>query len=275
VNPGAPPGLPDSARAQIDEVVAGLAEVLGDSLVGVYLHGSAVLGSFNVDLSDIDLLAVSSRKLTFDEKARIAALFSTVSARPAKVEIHLLAEPEVRRWRHPLPFDFHWGESWREAFEANVADALSRQRAADPDLAAHLTVTLGHGVALVGPPPGELLPQVPWSDYVDALITDLTWALDSGRATALYRTLSPARIWATLATGEVHSKDSGAAWALEHLPADLSPVLAQALARYRGERATFEPKEDELARYAAHVVAEIGYLRADVAQDAGAPTTCR
>jgi Domain of unknown function (DUF4111) len=48
--------------------------------------------------------------------------------------------------------------------------------------------------------------------------------------------LSPARIWATLATRSPHSKESGALWALPRLaPAD-RPLVEHALVIYRGER---------------------------------------
>jgi streptomycin 3"-adenylyltransferase len=254
------PQAPARVRSQIDGIVAGLEVAMGEELVGLYLHGSLALGSFNPEVSDVDLLAVARRKLILEEKAELATLFAEWSGRPCKIELHVLAETELHPWRHPLPFDFHWGESWREAFEADLEEALSRQRLADPDLAAHVTVTIRHGVALVGPAPQDVLPDLPWPDYVDSLVADLAWALDTEWPNALYRVLSPARIWATLATRDVHSKDSGAAWALERLPTDLRPLLARGLARHRGESASFELQEDELEVYTAYLVAEIRSL---------------
>ena len=38
-------------------------EILQDNLVGVYLHGSSVMGCFNPEKSDIDLIVVVERPL--------------------------------------------------------------------------------------------------------------------------------------------------------------------------------------------------------------------
>ncbi len=36
-------------------------KILGDNLIGIYLHGSAVMGCYNKQKSDIDLLVVGRR----------------------------------------------------------------------------------------------------------------------------------------------------------------------------------------------------------------------
>ncbi|HJW82735.1 MAG TPA: hypothetical protein VJ754_00380, partial [Anaerolineae bacterium] len=45
-------------RAQVDDLLAGLHTILGENLVGVYLHGSLALGCFNPAQSGVDLLVV-------------------------------------------------------------------------------------------------------------------------------------------------------------------------------------------------------------------------
>jgi streptomycin 3"-adenylyltransferase len=47
--------------------------------------------------------------------------------------------------------------------------------------------------------------------------------------------LTLARIWTTLATGDIRSKDEAASWALERLAPDQPSVLARARAIYLGE----------------------------------------
>jgi hypothetical protein len=46
--------------------------------------------------------------------------------------------------------------------------------------------------------------------------------------------LTLARIWTTLATGTIRSKDAAADWVLERLPDEHRPVLAHARAVYLG-----------------------------------------
>ena len=49
--------------------------------------------------------------------------------------------------------------------------------------------------------------------------------------------VSVSRIWATLGTGEIHSKVPGTEWALTRLPDELKPAVEAALAAYRGDAA--------------------------------------
>ena len=53
---------------QFDSLISEFTErsqsILGDSLAGIYLHGSAVMGCFNPLKSDLDLIVVVSRPLT-------------------------------------------------------------------------------------------------------------------------------------------------------------------------------------------------------------------
>ena len=47
----------------IDDFIERSKEILRDNLVGVYLHGSSVMGCFNPQKSDIDLIVVVERPL--------------------------------------------------------------------------------------------------------------------------------------------------------------------------------------------------------------------
>jgi streptomycin 3"-adenylyltransferase len=49
---------PRSVDEQVDRLVAGFRDILGDNLHGIYLHGSLALGCFNPARSDIDVLVV-------------------------------------------------------------------------------------------------------------------------------------------------------------------------------------------------------------------------
>jgi streptomycin 3"-adenylyltransferase len=151
----------------------------------------------------------------------------------------------------------HYGDDWRNDLLADLKATLARQNESNADLAAHLFVTRARGVVLAGENPQSALPVVPWLDYVDSLLRDLEWSFESDRPGPVYRVLSPARIWATLATRGLHSKETGASWALEELRGDLYQLLLGALARYRGEAADFEVDDERLSRYRAYVEAEV------------------
>src|SRR5690606_11330986 len=88
---------------------------------------------------------------------------------------------------------------------------------------------------LAGPPPARVLDPVPRGDLVRAMtdaVPDLLDELDTDTRNAV---LTLARIWSTLATGRIRSKDEAAEWALARLPDEHRPVLARARAVHLGD----------------------------------------
>jgi hypothetical protein len=229
------------AHGAVEALARDLQEVVGDDLVGVYLHGSLALGCFNPALSDVDLLVLTKRALTPEQRQALGPVLS----RSGRIEISFLAAPSLRPWRHPAPYDLHFAGS----------DGKTLGPGEDHDLAAHVSVARHGGVALFGPQPADVFPEVPWEDYEDSLRRDLAWSRD--HATELYGVLSPARIWATLSTREIQSKESGAAWALERSPAEFQPLLARALETYRTGDQQLVFEREEVLRFADFVADEL------------------
>jgi predicted nucleotidyltransferase len=223
---------------QTEEVVRLTREVFGTDLVGLYLHGSAVLGGLRPH-SDIDLLAVVARPTTAAERGGLLAELLRISAEPGgpragrPVELTVVERSEVSPWRFPPRREFQYGEWLRGAYERGEVPAP----ADDADLAPLLTMVLDAGTALFGPPPKLILDPVPYGDLVRAAgggVPELLAGVETDTRNAL---LTLARIWTTLTTGTVVPKDIAAEWALERLPAELRPALAHARAVYLGETA--------------------------------------
>jgi predicted nucleotidyltransferase len=252
--------IPAEIRTQVDALVAGLEKILGGDLVGVYLHGSAVLGCFG-PWSDIDLVAVSRRPTGLQAKRRLAALLLDVSgmqatpAPPHPVELDVVVESALRPWSYPTPFDFHYGESLRARFDAGELEPWEGTESYD--LATHVTILTHAGIVLGGPPVEQVFSEVPQADYADALTRDLDWCRQRFAELPRYGVLSIARIWATLATGEPQSKATGADWALPRLPAELRPVLQHGLALYTDANETEGWDELPVSHYLECVAAEI------------------
>jgi len=240
---------------QAERLVAGVRELLGDDLLGAYLHGSEVLGSGGPH-SDVDVIAVSRRHTTPAEKGRLVQLLLAVSRKPRPIEFDLVVASEIRPWRHPAPFDFHYSELWRKQFESGTLEPWSR--ATNRDLASAATMVLAGNTTLYGPPPAEVFDPVPRADYRDAILKDVDTVDDYLTWDTRNVILTLPRIWAGIASEGVHSKESAAAWALERLPAEHRPVLERAVAVYRGAE---EDRWDDIGRqveaYAAYVLSEI------------------
>lgn len=237
-------------------------DVLGPEVVGAYLLGSAAEGGLHPH-SDIDVLVVSRRGLAPRERRELVDGLMSISGRPERdsaarpVELTLVVHDEVRPWRYPPRCEFQYGEWLRDEFERGE---LPRP-APNPDLAVLITMVLRGGAALFGPPPETVFDPVPGEDVERALtagVPELLAGLESDTRNAV---LTLARIWMTLATGDIGSKSAAADWALERLPADRRAVLVRARAAYLGEH---EDSWDDLLPHvrpwAAHVVTAIEHL---------------
>lgn len=247
---------------QISVLVTLVDDVLGSKVIGVYLHGSSVLGSLR-PASDLDILVVSQRSMTDRERRTIldgllATSGFTGGLRP--VELTVVVQSEVRPWRFPPICDFQYGEWLREKFEADAVP----QPAPMPDLALLLTMLLTGDHPLAGPPPAQVLDPVPHTDLIRASLTSISELLNELDSDTRNVLLTLARIWSTLVTGEIKSKNAAADWALAQLPAEHRPVLEHAKQLYRTHRYSEERwPEDLRARvrpHVDHVLAEINRL---------------
>lgn len=228
--------LPSPAGNPTD-VVRIVQDVVGDHLLGAYQHGSAVLGGLR-PRSDIDVLCVVAEPIADHERAALVRRIMAISgsratlgpARP--VELTVVVGRDVRPWRYPPRCDFLYGEWLRGEYEQGAVPAPF----VNPDLAPVLAMTLLGNRPLLGPPPAALLDPVPRDDLCRALVSAVPGLLSELATDTANVLLTLARIWRTLATGEITSKDVSAAWVLERLPPERGAPLARARAVYLGQQ---------------------------------------
>ena len=255
---------PDSVRVQIDELVAAVREALGENLVGVYLHGSLALGCFNPERSDVDLIVVTRQGMTVETKRSVAEILLHCSNAPAPVEISFLPEAYMNPWQYPTPFDFHYGEDWREKTSAELSsgewkkwnDAIRK----DDDLAAHITILLESGIVLCGRPIDEVFPPVPKRHYVDSIVKDFEWGRDRIEKYPASFVLNACRVSAYLREGRICSKEQAGAWALSIVNDEFGELVNCALQSYRENRKDERFDRAVMERFAAYMADEIGAL---------------
>lgn len=212
-----------------------LHRTLGTTILGVCLHGSATLGGLRPH-SDIDVLVVVREPMSHPQRRALVGELLKASGTPVggnrPVELIVVVQDDIRPWRYPPTCDFLYGEWLRGDYERGFLPA----REPMPDLAPLLTMALNGDAPLYGSPPADLLDPVPHHDLRRAVVAgvpQLVAELDTDTRNVL---LTLARVWTTLATGAIRSKDAAADWALPRLPAQHRPVLAHARAVYLGER---------------------------------------
>ncbi|MDE9555915.1 DUF4111 domain-containing protein [Xenorhabdus bovienii] len=207
---------------------------LAESLVAVYLHGSAVVGGLR-PRSDIDLLMVIDQPMTSEVREYLAADLMMISGRyPSDpdgrrpVELIVFLRADLAASFYPARSEFIYGEWLRHEYEAGEIP----KPVCDPELTLVLAQSRQEAIPLVGPNASSLLPAIPESDIRRAIkdvLPDLIETLQGDERNVL---LTLARMWRTLVTGEFVSKDVAADWAAARLPAIQAAVLAGARETY-------------------------------------------
>jgi aminoglycoside 9-adenylyltransferase len=219
-------------------VAAQLTRLLGGSLIGIYLYGSYLTSRLHAQ-SDIDLLVLVDKPITGATRLEVVAEllklsgWNAVDSRSRPLDIAFVVLGDVVPWRFPPQCDLMFGE-W-------LRDDLASQRIAPssdrPDLAILLSSLLRHNLKVLGPVASTVLPAVPPEDLKRSGLACLPSLLRNLRGDERNVILTLARMWVTLATGEIVSKDAAAEWALARAPADVTTALKLARDAYLGVQA--------------------------------------
>lgn len=202
-------------RSLLDRLGRDIGAVLGDRLLGLYVHGSWVLGDFQAERSDVDLLAV-------------------VAGDPSGLLEPLRAMHERLTADHP---------EWTDRVEVEYASVAALARFRDdprpmvrisPGEPLHVVPATRHyllnwyaarewGATLHGPPPEDLIPAIPAAEWAAAVREHLRqwpeWAQEMrGPGPQASAVLTLCRALHSLDTGRQVSKRAAATWAADALP---------------------------------------------------------
>lgn len=245
---------------QLDAVVDGVLQVLGESVVGAYQYGSAVMGGLR-RFSDLDVLVVVDGPTTHDARRRLVEKImpvsgsrgSVIAGRP--VEVTVVRHGMVNPWREYQEREFQYGEWLRGDYESGYVPEPQH----DHDLAPLLATVLTASRTLVGLPAQEMIDPIPHEALVRAMrhaVPSLVADIDADTTNVL---LTLARMWFTKERGTITSKDEAAAWTLRQLPPGLLPPVEHARAVYLG---ALDPSFDQLptpaASAALHISTAVG-----------------
>jgi hypothetical protein len=225
----------------LQAVLAGVQAQLRDNLVGVYLRGSLVTGDFIPETSDVDVLAVTERRVSAPEFTALADLHAQLAAGPNpyanRIELAYLDRAALRQFQtglsHPT---LGQGDklAWSEHSTNWIFERWTVRR---------------HGIALLGPPPQTLIDPISTADILAATrvrlrdwaawaqnLSDPEWqAPRRGAAAYVVETMCRARY--TLAHAELASKRRAVAWARAVLPEPWRATVARAQA-WRADNTT-------------------------------------
>ena len=218
----------------IENFVERTKAILQDNLVGVYLHGSAVMGCFNPDKSDIDLIVVVNSNIPDPVKLTFMDMVVELNAMgPAKgIEMSVVTQSVCKPFVYPTPFDLHFSIGHLDWYRNDPEDYIQKMKGTDKDLAAHFTIIINRGKCLYGKPIEEVFADVPSKDYFDSIREDISDTEETIAEYPMYLILNLARVYAFLEEKLILSKKEGGEWALLNLPAKYHPLIQNALKEY-------------------------------------------
>lgn len=229
----------------LEDLLARMKGVLGEKLVGLYLYGSLVLGDFDHEISDIDMLAATAGDVTEDEAAALERMHEEFVREyeewDNRIEVHYLSLEGLGTFRskaskmgnispgepfHVIEAGKEWLMNWY----------IVREK----------------GVVLYGPPPETIIPPISNEEFVQAAVEhNKGWRewierTRHSRPAQGYAILTACRDLYTYRNGERATKKQAARWAERELP-EWAWLIESAL-RWRAE-ARSEEEVDHEATY--------------------------
>ena len=242
----------------IDSFVKRSQEILKDNLVGIYLHGSAVMGCYNPDKSDLDLIVVVKESMTEAVKRSFMDMVVELNSKgPSKgIEMSIVKKSVCKPFVYPTPFELHFSVAHIDWYRNDPDNYISKMKGEDKDLAAHFTIITHRGKCLYGASIKDTFADVPTQDYIDSIWNDIADAEEEITDNPMYLILNLARVLAYLNDGLVLSKKEGGEWALNNVPKRYHSLIQEAMNEY-ADGAGISYNMNLAKEYAGYMVGEI------------------
>lgn len=235
-------------RNLLDSFVQQSRSILRDRLTGIYLHGSAVMGCFHAEKSDIDLLAVIEEEISDQQKRRYMDMVIELNKQaPEKgIEMSIVKKEVCDPFVYPTPFELHFSIAHLKWYQTDPEDYVERMKGTDKDLAAHFTIIYHRGRTLYGKEIREVFSGVDEAYYMDSIQNDIADA-EEILINPVYMILNLCRVLAYKKERLILSKLEGGEWGLANIPPKYKDLIIGAIKEYQtGNRRTYD-KADALA----------------------------
>lgn len=242
----------EEVRGQLVRVCDIWREHAGGMLLGIYAHGSLALGCFQENVSDLDLLVVTGRRIPRNERLRIAGAVMQADKKPCPLEMSALYSGDINPWHYPTPCQFHYSGYWTEPYRKLLSGEETESFIVDtdfedPDIACHVRLAKQCGICLYGQPMESLLPDVPEKDFWDSISREVE-EYDFHAYEPKYfssNIIVLGRILSYKEEKKILSKYEAAVWAANHVPEEYRYIIEDAVrVWYLGQPQAEYRKED-------------------------------
>lgn len=232
--------------------------ILGDNLVGIYLHGSAAMGCFHEKKSDIDFVIVVNTPIPDNIKRLYMDMVVELNAyAPEKgIELSIVRKDVCKPFIYPTPFELHFSVAHLQWYKTNPSLYIKKMHGFDKDLAAHFTIICHRGKCLFGKEIKDIFEEVSKEFYFDSIWNDIKNAEEEIITNPTYMILNLCRVLAYKEDGLILSKPEGGNWGIDHVPEKYHGLLMQALDEYSSDK-PIKWDENCMRDYAAYMTGRI------------------
>lgn len=209
----------DDINKLFDVLLARIQSVLHEKLVGLYLYGSLVSGDFDHDISDIDLLAVTSEPVDETEFNALKKMHDDIAK-------------EYNEWNDRIEVQYVSlsGLKTCKTKKSKIVTISPGEPIhfveAGKDWLLNWYVVLEKGIALLGPHQKSIIPKITKDEYINAVREDaLLWkerikkyTTQSPRGSLAYVVFTLCRALYGYKHGDQVSKQHAASWVAKEFP---------------------------------------------------------
>ena len=208
--------------------------LLGENLIGIYVHGSIAFGCFDWNRSDIDFIVVVDKPVPQAVKLQLLQILVDLNKQaPSKgFEMSVVLRRVCEDFVHPTPYELHFSNDWLANYLEDPLSVCNDDYKTDFDLAAHFTVIVNVGIVLCGEAIDKVFGTIPKDDYLDSICKDIENAKEDVVHYPVYVILNLCRVYAYIKDGLVLSKEKGGQWGLANLQVQYCSLITSMLNNY-------------------------------------------
>lgn len=244
----------------LERLLSQMQTILGEKLIGLYLYGSLATGDFDVEISDVDLLAAVESDINQAEFDALKLMQDGIVQKHSewkdRLEIAYLSLEGLRTFKtHRSPIAII---SPGEPF--HIKDA-------GRDWLVNWYMVREKGKVLFGPPPDVIIAPISKEEFIECVKEHVAlwheWINDIvHRGSQAYAILTMCRALYTVRNGEQVSKRRAAAWAEKELPEWVSTIQNAVMWRQvrLDENVNHEATLPETRRFVHFVIDQILHI---------------
>lgn len=229
--------------------------ILGENLVGIYLHGSLAMGCYT-NASDIDFIVLVKQPLNTTVKRTLIEAIIHLTDVPRKgLEMSIVLDRYAKKFIYPTPFELHYSDYHKKKYLTD--DSYICGGFTDKDLAAHFTIIRHRGICLYGKSIEDAFNEVPRKHYLDSIWSDVENSKEGIMENTVYITLNLCRVLYYLKENVVSSKLEGGNWAMSEVPEQYRSIVKDAVEVYSNRIEKMKFEKELLKKFAEYMLWEI------------------